>query len=123
MAQLEVFNIRNLPVFSGKAAIPMDYFVKGAAAMFVDIVSKVGRSSLRTIALGAPLYRDVYIGTHHVVHTPVSDLLRFRVFSIDYNYSSPSGLSPVLSQIIKGAEDRSNGDLFPSWLLQGYWLG
>lgn len=104
--------------------MPMDYFVKGLAAMFVDIVNKKPEPSrLKTIALGAPLYRDINIGTHHVLHTPVSDLITFRVYSIDYNYSSPSGLSPVLSQIVKGAADSSEGDLYPPDLLHDYWLG
>lgn len=53
--------------------MPMEYFVKGLAAMFVDIVIKKPEPSLlKTIALGAPLSKDINIGTHHVHHTPVS---------------------------------------------------
>ena len=93
MPDLEVINIRNLPLLNARLAIPhMDYFVKSLAAMFVE-----------TVALGAPLYKDVNIGTHHVAHTPVSDFLRFRVYNVDYNYPSPSGLSTVLSELAKGA--------------------
>lgn len=124
MPSLETLNIRNLPEIESRSAMPMDYFVKGLAAMFVDILNKKSKPSLlKLIALGAPLYRDINIGTHHVLHTPVSDLLTFRVYNIDYNYSSPSGLSPVLSQIVKGAADSSEGDLYPPDLLYDYWLG
>ena len=104
--------------------MPMDYFVKGLAAMFVDVANKKGRLySLRTIALGAPLYRDLHIGTHHVVHTDLSDFLRFRVYDIDYNYPSPMGTSPVLREIVKGAADTSEEQLYEAHLLDNYWLG
>ena len=54
MPQLEVLNVRNLPELTGRTVMPMDYFVKGLATMFVDIVSKNQKSTLTTIALGAP---------------------------------------------------------------------
>lgn len=124
MPYLKVLNIRNLPEISGRSAMPMDYFVKGLAAMFVDIVNKKRKSTLlKTVAIGAPLYRDVYIGTHHVVHTAVSDFLRFRIYNIDYDYPSPSGLSPVLSKICKGAASSSEDEFCHSHLLHNYWLG
>lgn len=73
MPLLETPNIRNLPEMERRAAMPMEYFVKGLAAMFVDIVIKKSEPSLlKTIALGAPLSKDINIGTHHVLHTPVS---------------------------------------------------
>ena len=104
--------------------MPMDYFVKGLAAMFVDIVNKKQDSvRLKTIALGAPLYRDIYIGTHHVEHTTVSDFLRFRVYKIDHNYPSPRGLSPVLSEIGKGAARNTEEESYHTHLLYNYWLG
>ena len=123
MPCLEALNIRNLPEITGEVAMPMDYFVKGLAAMFVDIANKQREPTLKTIALGAPLYRDIYIGTHHVAHTSVSDLLRFRVYSMDYDYLSPSGPSPVLSQFVIGAADSSEEATYPDHLLYDYWLG
>ena len=125
MPKLEVLSIRNLPeIRGGISTLLMDYFVKGLAAMFLDIVNKKRKStSIKFIALGAPFYRDVNIGTHHVDHTSVSDLLRFRVYSIDYNYPSPSGLSTVLSEVVKGAAVSAD-ETFPyEYLLNNYWLG
>ena len=103
--------------------MPMDYYAKGLAAMIVDIANKGQKPTLKTIAIGAPFYGDIYIGTHHLIHTPLSDLLSLRVYSIDYNYLSPSGPSPVLSQIVKGAAYSSEEELYPKDLLYDYWLG
>ena len=124
MASLEVLNIRNLPQLSAKLAMPhMDYFVKSLAAMFVDIVNKDWKSALlKTIAIGAPLYKDVKIGIHHLTHTPVSDFLRFRVYSVDYKYPSPSGLSTVLSEVAKGAAVTAEEAFKHEMLLNNYWL-
>ena len=127
MPCLETLNIRNLPGIRGRPIMPMDYYAKGLAAMIVDSANESRKSSLRTIAIGAPFYRDIYVGTHHVIHTSanyrLNDLLSLRVYSIDYNYLSPSGLSPVLSQIIKGAAYSSEEELYPKDLLYDYWLG
>ena len=55
MPHLEAFNIRRLPAISGSVARPMEHFVKGLAAMFVDVANKARRlSPIGTIALGAP---------------------------------------------------------------------
>ena len=124
MPDLEMLNIRNLPVLDGNCAIPMDYFVKGLATMFLDVVNKKKMSSsFDTIALGAPLYRDQYIGTHHVAHTPVSDFIRFRVYNFDYRYPSPSGLSTVLREVAKGAAVSADEPFTHDHLLHCYWLG
>ena len=124
MPRLEVLNIRNLPEISGRVAMPMDYFVKSLAAMFVDVANKEGRpDSLRTIALGAPLFRDLRIGTHHVVHTDLSDYLRFHVYNIDYTCPSPISASPVLREIVRGAAHTSEEQICEAHLLDGYWLG
>ena len=104
--------------------MPMDYFVKGLATMFVDIATKQGRlDSLRAIALGAPLYRDLHIGTHHVIHTDLSDYLRFRVYIIDHIHSSPIGTSPVLREIVRGAAYTSEEQFWEACLFDNYWLG
>ena len=125
LPNLEVLNIRNLPELHGTVVMPMDYFVKGLAAMVVDIMNKRRKTTLiKTIALGAPLYRDISIGTHHIVHTSVSDFLTFCIFNIDYDYPSPSGPSPVLSLIVEGAASNcKEEDLYPTSLIHNYWLG
>ena len=124
MTSLEAFNIRNLPEISGKVAMPMDYFVKSLAAMFVDVAGKAERpDSLRTIAIGAPLYQDLHIGTHHVIHTDLSDYLRFRVYDVDYNYPSRMGRSPTLREIVRGAANTSEEQFSHESLLYSYWLG
>ena len=124
MPGLEALNIRNLPEISGRPAMPMDYFVKGLAAMFVDVANIARRlCPLGTIALGAPFYRDIDIGTHHVVHTDLSDFLRFRVYDVDYNYPSRMGMSPVLREIVKGAANTSEEQFDHERLLLNYWLG
>lgn len=129
MPHLEMLNIRNLPVLNGNCVIPMDYFVKGIAAMFLDVVNKEkmstssGTTSLDTIALGATFFRDVNIGTHHVAYDLVSDFLRFRAYNIDYKYPSPSGLSTVLSEVAKDAA-YDDDEVFPhDYLFNYYWLG
>ena len=123
MPYLKALNIRNLPELTGRAAMPMDYFVKGLAAMFVDIISKGWKPTLTSVALGAPLYRDIVIGTHHIVHTPVSDLLCFRIYHIDYHYRSPAGASPVLSETVKGAASTCEESSYTRQFLSMYWLG
>lgn len=125
MPNLELLNIRNLPTLQDRiSVIPTDYFVKGLAAMFLDAVNKKRTSaSFRTIALGSPLYRDMKVGTHHVAHTCVSDFLRFRVYNVDYAYPSPSGLSTVLSELVKGAVINDDETFTPEYLLNDYWLG
>ena len=123
MPCLKALNIRNLPEIKGSPIMPMDYYAKGLAAMVVDIANTTRKSTLKTIAIGAPFFRDLYIGTLHVTHTPVSDLQLLRVYSIDYNYPSPSGPSPVLSQIIKGAAYITEDESYPKDLLYDYWLG
>lgn len=125
MPNLEVLSIRNLPELKGGiSTLLMDYFVQSVAAMFVNVVNKKRKSaSFEFIALGAPLHRDVNIGTHHVAHTPVSDLVRFRVYKVDYKHPSPSGLSIVLSEVVNGAA-LSAEETFPhEHLLEDYWLG
>lgn len=85
MPYLEALNIRNLPQLSGRSVMPRDCFVNGQAAMSVEIANKKRVSSLlKTITLGAPLYRNLSIKTPHVVHTAVSDILRFCVNKINY---------------------------------------
>ena len=123
MLSLEVLNIRNLPEIKGRLPMPMDYYTKGLAAMVVDSMDLTREMTLKTIAIGAPFYRDIYIGTRHIVHTPVSNFLSLRVYSIDHNYLSPSGLSSVLSQIMQGAAYFSEEELYPKDLLHDYWLG
>lgn len=126
MPKLKILVIRNLPELKGGiSAMPMDYFAKGLATMFLDVVSKKRKSTFfKTFALGAPLYRDINIGTHHVDHTPVSDFLRFRVYNVDYNYPSPNGLSTVLSEVAKGAAVSVDELLMQELLLMNdYWLG
>ena len=124
MPHLEAFNIRNLPAISGSVVMPMGYFVKGLAAMFVDIADKAKRlCPIRTIALGAPFYRDIDIGTHNVVHTDLSDYLCFRVYDVDYNYPSRMGRPPILCEIVKGAANNSEEQFPYENLLYSYWLG
>lgn len=123
MPQLQVLNIRNLPILSGNCAMSMDHFVKGLAAMFLDVVNRKKESTFfDTIAIGAPLWRDINIGTHHVAHTPVSDFLRFRVYKVDYDYPSPSGLSTVLSEVAKGAAVSADEAFTHDYLLYYYWM-
>ena len=124
MPYLKALNIRNLPELSERPEMPMDYFVKGLAAMFVDFINKERKPSLTTVALGAPLYRDIHISTHHIVHTPASDFLRFREYHIDYNYRSPAGVSPVLSEVIKGAASTCERRWYSEYCLYTTcWLG
>lgn len=119
MSSLEVLNVRNLPE---SYHLAMPYFVvKNFAARLVDIVKQNRQSTLlKTVALGALLYKDVHIGTHHLTHTPLSDFLRFRVYSIDYNYPSPTA---VLTEVINGAAISSDEAFRHTKLLKYYWLG
>ena len=122
MPHLEAFNIRNLPAISGSVAMPMDDFVKGLAAMFIDVTDKEKRlCPVGTIALGAPFYRDIDIGTSHVEDTELSDYLRFRVYDVDYNH--PSGGPPILCEIVKGAAETSEEQFPYDDLLYSYWFG
>lgn len=124
MPCLEVLNIRNLPQLSARLPMPhMDYFVKSLATMFVDTVNKDRESTfIKTIALGAPLYRDLLIGAHALPDTVLSDFLRFRVYSVDYRYPSPTGLSTVLSEVAKGAAVSADETFTHKKLQNDYWL-
>lgn len=126
MPCLEVLNIRNLPQLSARLPMPhMDYFVKSLATMFVDTVNKERESTLllKTVAVGAPLYRDLLIGTHALPDTVLSDYVRFRVYSVDYRYPSPTSFSNVLSEVAKGAAVSADEAFTHKKLLNDYWLG
>lgn len=124
MSALEVLNIRNIPQSKRRLTMPhVDYFVKSLVAMFVDIMNKDRESTLlQTVAIGAPLYKDIHIGTHHLTHTAISDFVRFRVYSIDYKYPSPIGRSTVLIEVVDGAAIIAE-DFRHTKLLDYYWLG
>ena len=122
MPCLEALNIRNLPELTGRTTFPIDYFVKGLASRFVDIINKEQKPTLTTVALGAPLYSDIHIGTYHIVHTRASDFLRFRMYHVDYSYRSSVSVSPVLSEVIKGAASTCEESLYPKHFLDKYWL-
>ena len=124
MPHLEAFNVRNLPAISRSVAMPMDYFVKSLAAMFVGVANEAMRQfPIGTIALGAPFYRDIDFGTHHVVHTVLSDYLRFRVYDVDYNHPPRMGEPPILREIVQGAANTSEEESPYEELLFSYWLG
>lgn len=137
---LKVLNIRNMPETQDELAVePM---LRGLATTMMDLI----RSSpdrripleengcavleLKTIALGALTYRDVYVGekwreanTSLDISTlnQTDDYLQLRVYHVDYCYTVLGKHSPLLTLMTKGCPWD-----FPPYddikILQPYWL-
>ena len=139
--KLEVLNIRNMPETRGEFIEPV---LRGLATTIVDLIrsspdrrvpggrleSGYGVPELRTIALGALTYRDVYVGEKWrdsctildtSTLTPTDDFLQLRVFHVDYCYTVLGKYSPLLTLMTKGCPCD-----FPPYngikILQPYWL-
>lgn len=126
MKTLRTLHIRNLPKSDLNAAcLPTDYMVKSLATMVADILAKGIRSNhpplLNTIAIGTPVYRDIYIGSNHFPHDPARDYMQLRVYHVDYKCQSILGTSPMVTQVAKGTADDAATCLDKD-LLHDYWL-
>lgn len=99
--------------------------IKGLANAVLDVFncgnSSIRQNSLTTIALGAPVYRDIHMGSNCFPSDPVRDYLQLRVFHVDYGYQSVLGPSPVVTQVAKGTVDDATICVDKD-LLQEYWL-
>ncbi len=127
MPKLRTLHFRNLPkiALTEICLLPTDYLVKGIASAILDSYAhgKLSnrRGSLATIALGAPLYRDIHIGSNHFPNDLSRDFLQLRVYHVDYKYQSAIGPLPIVTQVAKGTADAAT-----TWLdkdiLHEYWL-
>ena len=130
MKKLKHLSIRNMPQMASTLGPTPEFLLKSLANIFVDIVNLHKPSGcgplLRTLAIGAPLYRDVRVGTNHfsnnLVYDPSVEFLQFRIYQVDYNYESLQPLATAVSLIAKGTPDdawRLGRSEIPDW---GYWL-
>lgn len=100
--------------------------VKSLASAIMDKYPP-GKSStcqkpLTTIAIGAPVYRDIHIGSNHFPRDSGRDFLQLRVYHVDHQYQSVLGPSPIVTQVAKGTADDAVMCLDKD-LLNEYWLG
>ena len=126
MPKLRTLHLRNLPKTDLTACcVPIDYMVKGFASAFLELdtggIPFKHQNSLNTIALGAPVYRDLHIGSNHFPRDPVQDFLQLRVYHVDYKYQSVIGPSPTVTLVAKGTADDATTCLDKE-VLHEYWL-
>lgn len=126
MPKLQTLHFRNLPKTSlTEIYLSTDHLVKGIASTILDAYARGKVSnrpkSLTTIALGAPLYRDIHIGSNHFPKDPTRDFLQLRVYHVDYKYQSAIGPLPIVTQVAKGTADAATTCLDKD-ILHEYWL-
>ena len=126
MPKLRTLHIRNLPKTAlTELCLPTDYLVRGIASAILDAYARGKlsnrRKSLTTIALGAPLYRDIHIGSNHFPKDPTRDFLQLRVYHVDYEYQSAIGPLPTVTQVAQGTADDATTCLDKD-ILHEYWL-
>ena len=105
----------------------VEYTIKGLADMVMDAIVKYPQCTrkLRTIALGALRYSDLYSkapscgGDLH----DLRDLLQLRIYQIDYHEIYPVGLSAALTLVGKGTKDSVEGVCEPLDIFDVHWLG
>lgn len=129
MKRLESFSVRNTPKIDRSIlnALLIDHTIKGFATRFLEIINQ-GRCPgpsplLKTISIGALLYRDVNIGASQFSKNLAVDALQLRIYHVDYDYQSLGVHSIVVTQIAKGTPHetwRLGVYDFPLW---SYWLG
>lgn len=124
--KLRTLHLRNLPKTDLTSSfLPTDDIVKSLAFAIQDMYSRGKppnrQMALTTIALGAPLYRDIHIGSNHFPSEPVRDYLQLRVYHVDYKCQSVLGPSPTVTQVAKGTADDAT-TCFDKDVLHEYWL-
>ena len=77
---------------------------------------------LRTVALGALSYSDLY-STSAFEPGDVQDYLRLRFYRVDYHDVYPVGPSAVLTLLGEGTKDSVEGICEPLDIFDIYWLG
>ena len=139
---LKVLNIRNMPANEDDLAV--ETVLRGLATTVVDLIRSspdrpvpgrmfdtgYGVPELKTIALGALTYRDVYVGEKWrgpdtIFDTSTlnksDDYLQLRVYHVDYCYTVLGTHSPLLTLMTKGCPCD-----FPPYsdmkILKPYWL-
>ena len=126
MRKLRTLHLRNQPKTDlTKAFLATNYIVKGLASSILDWYAggkpSEGHKSLTAIALGAPVYRDLHIGSNHFPRDPVQDFLQLRVYHVEYKYQSVIGPSPTVTLVAKGTADDATTCLDKEFLHE-YWL-
>ena len=126
MRKLRTLHFRNLlKTDLTTSFLPTEYMVKGLASALLDVYvgdsPSNGQKSLTTVAFGAPVSRDIHIGSNHFPSDPVRDFLQLRVYHVDYKYQSVLGPSPTVTQVAKGIANGATTCLDKE-VLHAYWL-
>lgn len=126
MKTLRTFHIRNLPEIDfNETYLPIVYAVQSLAKLIADILASGKKSDhlplLDTIALGAPVYRDIHVGSNHFPSESVRNFLQLRVYHVDYGYQSVLGPSPTVTEVAKGTADDAT-TCIDKGILHEYWL-
>lgn len=126
MPKLRTLHFRNLPKTDLTTSfIPNDYMLKSFVSAFLGLDAGGKRSKrqklLTTIAIGAPVYRDIHIGSNHFPSDPARDFLQLRVYHVDYKYQSVIGTSPTITLVARGTADDATTCLDKE-ALHEYWL-
>ena len=127
LSQLQTLNIRNLPVATtSKTWLPNDYMMEGLATMLLNIATKNARTAqalaLKTVAIGAPTYGSVRVGTNHYTPSSTSDFLQLRIYHVNYGCQYRDSLSPKLHLIARGTPADAWGNAENLNIFTLYWL-
>jgi hypothetical protein len=106
--------------------------LQNVATVFVNFALIMPRGmkpfpSLRNIAVGATRYADLFVGgDFNQVHTPeqtrVHDLLRLRIYRIDYRDTCHGDTRAVLDEIATGVYNDAIGFCANGNIFHGHWL-
>ena len=78
---------------------------------------------LRTLALGAATYGNSRMGTHHFPDSDCADLLRLRIYNVDYaNHHGIAPGDPTVHLVAKGAPNDALGHSKHLDIFEPYWL-
>ncbi len=117
--------------------LPFDLH-KSWAGSFIENMMKGGHKvqsppALKTIALGAVTWSDVWLGSNYHCSNysrskshkleSVREFLQLRVYKIHYQHDSQGGCSPTLTLIAKGSPRDIQRESSSLSILEPYWLG
>ena len=128
MPHLEVLHIRTTPVLKDFKVLPsVEAMLNCLLSALVNKVIAKARdpddpTKLRTVALGAPTYRDIMIGSSHAV-SKLRDYFQLRIYRVHYRTTARGKRTSVLDMVAKGtcedaAEFCDQLDLFRRYWLQ-----
>lgn len=100
--------------------------MSGLAEMLLGIITKQSRiqeaQRLKTLAIGASVYRDAKLGMNHYDPNHVSTFLQLRIYHVNYDCQYRNYFSPKLHLIARGTPADAWGDAENLDIFALYWL-